>query len=139
MPAKADAIESEINKVGATSVQYFPTSDIHELVALIRHCSLVITPDTSVAHIASAEHKPILGFYFGVSEWLPFRSHSYIVMPPVGQPIATIPFDPVAYIADMCIRELDGEIDEVTRLVRSERPFEIEVLTPVIEDTREKG
>jgi ADP-heptose:LPS heptosyltransferase len=41
----------------------FETEHILELASLIRECDLVISPDTSVIHLASVYNKKILGFY----------------------------------------------------------------------------
>src|SRR5450830_1083546 len=40
-----------------------PTGHILALAALIRRCELVLSPDTSVIHIASAYDKKIVGYY----------------------------------------------------------------------------
>jgi len=75
------------------NVQYFPTRGIHEMAALIRFSSLVISPDTSIIHIASAEAKPTVGFYVQVNPWLPFRVPAKVYIPKNGRPVSTIPVD----------------------------------------------
>ncbi|PMQ14482.1 glycosyltransferase family 9 protein [Janthinobacterium sp. AD80] len=40
-----------------------PTGHILQLAALIRRCELVLSPDTSVIHIASAYDRKIVGYY----------------------------------------------------------------------------
>jgi ADP-heptose:LPS heptosyltransferase len=44
-------------------VHYFQTGNLHELLALVKGASLVISPDTSVVHIASAFERPIVALY----------------------------------------------------------------------------
>jgi ADP-heptose:LPS heptosyltransferase len=52
--------------------RYFPTPGIHELAALVARSELVITPDTSVMHLAVAAEKQIVAFYDLPNEWLPY-------------------------------------------------------------------
>lgn len=43
---------------------YIPeTKSIEEVIELVKHSILVISPDTSIIHIASAFEKPLIGFY----------------------------------------------------------------------------
>ncbi len=54
----------------------FPaTPDILDVAALLERAQLVISPDTSIVHIASAMGTPVLGLYSGMAtfipEWMP--------------------------------------------------------------------
>ena len=56
----------------------FPaTPDILDVAALLELAGLVISPDTSIVHIASAMGTPVLGLYSGMAtfipEWMPHR------------------------------------------------------------------
>lgn len=44
-----------------------PGRNFSDLISIIKNSDIVITPDTSVVHIASAFNKPILGLYSGLS------------------------------------------------------------------------
>lgn len=45
------------------SLPAFPSRSINDVFALIDNMSMVISPDTSIVHIASAYNKPLLAFY----------------------------------------------------------------------------
>ena len=61
-------------------------NDLPGLVALCDRASVVISPDTSLIHIASALDKPVLGIYQndGVKsiEWAPLCSRFAVVISP---------------------------------------------------------
>ncbi|MGK5077140.1 glycosyltransferase family 9 protein [Janthinobacterium sp. HLX7-2] len=62
-----------------------PTSHILQLAALIRRCQLVVSPDTSVIHIASAYDKKILGYYIRTDNYrwfYPASSHYRVILAP---------------------------------------------------------
>lgn len=44
-------------------VLYLTDSNINSAVEVVRHCDLVITPDTSIVHIARAFDKPMVAVY----------------------------------------------------------------------------
>ncbi len=48
---------------GMSHVFLKQTQSVFELFEWVRRCQLVITPDTSVVHIATGFHKPTLAFY----------------------------------------------------------------------------
>ncbi|HET9137322.1 MAG TPA: glycosyltransferase family 9 protein [Candidatus Kapabacteria bacterium] len=93
MPDQIVEIQSLLEKATENRVIIFPTKNIHELIALIRGASLIITPDTSIAHIASAENKPMVGFYPIANDWLPFKIPSIIILPPHSKQIRDIPIE----------------------------------------------
>lgn len=59
-----DNFQSTIKKVRQMSVNFvhvsYKTNSILDAAALIKHLDLIITPDTSIVHIASAFNKPIV-------------------------------------------------------------------------------
>jgi ADP-heptose:LPS heptosyltransferase len=61
-------------------------NDLPGLMALCDRASVVISPDTSLIHIASALDKPVVGIYQndGVKsiEWAPLCSHFDVVISP---------------------------------------------------------
>lgn len=95
LPENKDTIADIIRNESIARARYFPTPDIHAMTTLIRNSQLVITPDTSIVHLASAESKPVVAFYLAASEWLPYKINSYVILPKKGEPIKTIPFDVV--------------------------------------------
>lgn len=68
-------------------------TDMLTVAELLRRSKGVITPDTSVVHLASAMKTPVMGLYtpFKVNkEWLPFGVASRIVLAGDGQPVSSI-------------------------------------------------
>ena len=63
-------------------LMYEKTSTIFDSVRLIKDAALVITPDTSIVHIAATFNKPILAFYMTSNikkprrKWLPVNSEN---------------------------------------------------------------
>jgi ADP-heptose:LPS heptosyltransferase len=55
-----------------------PTDSFHEYVTILATSDILITPDTSIVHIASAFNIPCLAFYlqtdFGLLPWYPFKT-----------------------------------------------------------------
>ena len=66
-------------------------NDLPGLVALCDRASVVISPDTSLIHIASALDKPVVGIYQndGIKpiEWAPLCSHFAVVIAPDAKTI----------------------------------------------------
>jgi ADP-heptose:LPS heptosyltransferase len=78
--------------------KHYATKSIVEVFSVVKHADLVITPDTSVVHIAAAFDKPLLGLYSNI-EWNnkkfhPLGSHYRMVMSPV----------PGAFVKDIPLR-----------------------------------
>ncbi|WP_436545111.1 glycosyltransferase family 9 protein [Janthinobacterium sp. RB2R34] len=69
-----------------------PTRHILQLAALIRRCELVLSPDTSVIHIASAFDKKIVGYYIRTDNyrWFYPASSQYRVMLAPGLTLASV-------------------------------------------------
>ncbi|MEP7234934.1 MAG: glycosyltransferase family 9 protein [Ignavibacteriota bacterium] len=80
-------------KTPHAKIGYFSTSTLHELAALIRLSSLVVSPDTSVIHFASAEKKPTIGFYVQHNPWLPFGVPARVFIPSKEKPVESIPLN----------------------------------------------
>ena len=77
-------------------IQYFKTStDLLDLAALIKNASLVITPETSITHFASAMNTPAAVLMSNrdriPAEWLPLANPARIIAPAnPGEPVETI-------------------------------------------------
>lgn len=80
------------------------TDTIDDVIAIVRHASLVITPDTSVMHIAAAEAKPIIGFYTIRNEWVPVGVPAVLFVVHKGNQVSTIPIEEVATAASELLR-----------------------------------
>ena len=107
--------------------RYFRTPDIHTMTALIRYSSLVITPDTSIVHLASAENKPVIAFYLTAGEWLPYNIDSYIIIPKVGESISTIPFNLVKNGVEAMLSEKQKRTTPTVRIIRCDNPDNVEI------------
>jgi len=63
-PKERDKLIALNNKFLNTIIT--PARNFFDLISLIKNVDLVITPDTSIVHIASAFNKPILGLFSGL-------------------------------------------------------------------------
>jgi ADP-heptose:LPS heptosyltransferase len=88
------------------SIQYFRTPTPQHLAALVRDATIVVSPDTSVIHIASAEQKPIVGFYIEKTEFLPFEVPNVILHPAEGKRPDTITVESVLNAVQLLLGEL---------------------------------
>lgn len=79
----------------SNKIFYYPTPELHDLFSLVELSTMVITPDTSVIHVASALQKPVVGFYPRDTIWSPYRTPSYVFKPMKDTPVSTIPIDHV--------------------------------------------
>lgn len=80
---------------GTERVRLFPTPTLHSLFTLVRNSVLVLSPDTSVIHIAGAERRPTIGFYVQYNEWQPYRVPNRVYFPIPGNSVTSIPVDDV--------------------------------------------
>lgn len=65
--------------VGATGVAEAPTAgSFHEFAALLHECDVILTPDTSVVHLAAAWQTPCVALFIHSNKrllpWTPYRS-----------------------------------------------------------------
>ncbi len=69
------------------------TQDVLDFCAVVARVSAVITPDTSVVHIAQAYGKPMVALYSGIyycTEWAPIHSKAIAVVSPLDTPTSAI-------------------------------------------------
>jgi ADP-heptose:LPS heptosyltransferase len=86
-----------------------PLTSLHEFAAMIHEFDVVLTPDTSVVHLAAAWKIPTVGLYHrqpGVMPWLPYRSPYRSVIDDRG--IGWIPLDAVTAALDQLTLEIFG-------------------------------
>ncbi|PHV14236.1 hypothetical protein CSQ90_24465 [Janthinobacterium sp. BJB303] len=85
-----------VDGAGHTNVMLAPpTGHVLELAALIRRCELVLSPDTSVIHLASVYDKKIVGYYIRTDNyrWFYPASRHYRVMVAPGLTLETVSAD----------------------------------------------
>ncbi len=76
-------------------VHYFNTDSIHELLALVKGASLVISPDTAAIHIASAFKRPVVALYPVRQEWPPYKTPFRLLLTERDQPVSSIPLESI--------------------------------------------
>lgn len=64
---------------------YFPTPGLNDLLAVIQRAELVVSPDTSIIHMAAAFDRPVLGLYsnheWNYKKFYPLSTHCRVVLP----------------------------------------------------------
>jgi ADP-heptose:LPS heptosyltransferase len=98
-----------IQKAHCLSFPEKGNASLLEIAAIIQNASLVITPDTSIVHFASAFKTPLLGFYTSmqdVHEWLPFQVKNRIVLSEKHRPTSSIPVQQMIDAVDDFIRTI---------------------------------
>ncbi len=81
-------IEERVRNI--TNIAIIETNSLHELAAVIKYASVVVSPDTSVVHIAAALGKKIVGLYPAHDEWHPYGVEATILYPKRWEPISSI-------------------------------------------------
>jgi len=79
LPNKRVTLEKELVKLNNTSLSY-ETKDIFDVIAMVEYIDLLISPDTSLLHIANALEKEAVGIYSSssVSTYIWFDKNSKI-------------------------------------------------------------
>jgi hypothetical protein len=91
-----DALEaSALAAVDAARIAVFPpSSDVLDVCAAVELCDVVVTPDTSIVHIAAAFGRPVLVLYSRlasyIAEWMPYGVPHRAVVTRERQPLDTI-------------------------------------------------
>jgi ADP-heptose:LPS heptosyltransferase len=103
-----------IRTATSDAVCIFPSRSIHDVVALIASAHLVITPDTSAVHIASAFDVPCIALFHSVwwnrYKFAPRSLHSWIVQSP--SPSESVQDVRLDHVTD-CIKEWELHIKQV--------------------------
>lgn len=115
MPENKEYVLDAIKNSGLTRTHYILTNDVLELVTVVRNSYLVVTPDTGVAHIASAEKKPVLGFYPEAGEWLPYNTDYIVILPESQKKICDIPVSAAITNLDKLIMKLRSDVNASIR------------------------
>lgn len=96
-PGREDVRRWIESSLGDPRVKAFPQegkASFSDMVALVRRCRLLVTPDTSLVHVAGATNTPILGLYstaFSLAEWAPKNTVAEVVVNENDRPIAEMP------------------------------------------------
>ncbi len=97
-PAEHERAVALAHAVGHPSVAVLPEeSDFRVIAALAGKVDLVVTPDTSIQHAASAQGVPLVVFTVAENtiSWAPWKVPSAVVAAPKGQPVSAISVDEV--------------------------------------------
>jgi ADP-heptose:LPS heptosyltransferase len=94
-PGRGIATRAFLDARQLHSIEYLSAPSVHHLLTAIKHSSVVITPDTSVVHIASAYGIPVIGLYIEKSEFLPYGTTSHVLYAQKGKPTASIAVEDV--------------------------------------------
>lgn len=80
-----DAALAENLQTHVARAHYFPAHSLLELLAAVKNAELVISPDTSVVHMAAAFDRPLLGLYsnheWNYKKFAPLSTHHRMVLP----------------------------------------------------------
>jgi ADP-heptose:LPS heptosyltransferase len=104
-----DEIEAIAGEAGVDQVP--PLRSFHEFAAVINAFDLLLTPDTSVVHLAAAWRIPLVGLYRAdprTTPWLPYRSPHRAILH--DGPLAGIPLVHVVQAMTDLIEECFGPV-----------------------------
>ena len=59
----AEAVDYLLKNITGKNLYFLSANSIFEVAEIIRNCDFVITPDTSIVHIASCFNKPIVALF----------------------------------------------------------------------------
>lgn len=89
----------------------FPSRNINDIISLIRKVDLVITPDTSIVHIASAWDKPTFALFTGDENnfwWFrPVSVYNRSVLAPKGKDVTDIDYETIQKEFDLFLENLN--------------------------------
>lgn len=96
-PGEEHARRWVVSSIGSPRVMGFPMegrASFAEMVALVRRGRMLVTPDTSLVHVAGATNTPMLGLYstaFSLTEWSPKNTLFEVVIGEGDRPLAEMP------------------------------------------------
>jgi ADP-heptose:LPS heptosyltransferase len=114
-----DAIVSGTNSIRCIRFPDSRNATMHEMTSLVEGALCVITPDTSIIHVASSTSTPVLGLFTPLQvnqEWLPYKTKSSSIVSPIGRPVADIPLQTLQNALEeflaLSLKESGREIQE---------------------------
>lgn len=111
-PGMENARESVVRACADPHVSGYPRdgrAPFADMVALVRRCRMLITPDTSLVHVAGATTTPVLALYttaFTVAEWGPRHTESEVLLGAEGQPLSMMPIASILDAFDRLYRRV---------------------------------
>ena len=96
-PGDSDWRDAIIDAVNSPLCRAYPAAGVaplKEVAALIGAARAVITPDTSIVHIASAMQTPVMGLFTPLqvtAEWLPYNVKHRTLFAQPGKPVSALP------------------------------------------------
>jgi heptosyltransferase-3 len=108
-PDDHDRAVSLAESLNRPEIQLLPLqSDFRVLCQLTSKFDLVLTPDTSFVHAASAAGVPVVAFTVAenVISWAPWKIPCEVVAAPKGEPVSAIPVGAVAAAFDRMMTKL---------------------------------
>lgn len=104
----ADVPLAQSITASCSNAHHFPTRSFLDAIALVRHAALLITPDTSLIHVASAFDTPTVGMYHNTESihtfWTPLSQHHRILR---GEEITSI--------TDISVEAVTEAVASITR------------------------
>ncbi len=105
MPDEAEWAEELHQLYPDTTLYLRATGDVLDFCAVVERVDYVVTPDTSVVHIAQAFAKPMLALYSGIyycKEWAPIQDNVRVLVSPPDTPTSVLaPTDVIHTIRDL--------------------------------------
>jgi ADP-heptose:LPS heptosyltransferase len=90
-PVHRETVEAFLKQNSFSNVEYLLTPSIHHLLIAVKHAKVVISPDTSVVHIAAAFKRPTVGLYIAPREYPIRGTISRMVFSPDQRTARSIP------------------------------------------------
>ncbi|MBI5867441.1 MAG: glycosyltransferase family 9 protein [candidate division Zixibacteria bacterium] len=103
---RAEALTAALNRPEVVILP--PQSDFRVIAALAGRADVVLTPDTSLVHAASAAGIPVVGYTVAenVISWAPWKIPHEVVAAPPGMTVSAIPVSEVAAAFDRLLSKL---------------------------------
>lgn len=114
-PGDGALMDATILRNPGSSVRRFPvqgTVQFELIIELVRRASVLVTPDTSLVHVAAAVGCPVVALYTSRlenHEWLPWRVRNEVVISIGNQPVASIAPAEIVAALERIMRELKKE------------------------------
>jgi ADP-heptose:LPS heptosyltransferase len=89
-----------LEREAIAGVLVLPSLSQLDLCAVVRASALVVTPDTSLTHIASAERKPVVTLHYRKNEWFPYDVPHEIIYASDERSVHSIPVSKVIASVD---------------------------------------
>ncbi|MDP4232259.1 MAG: glycosyltransferase family 9 protein [Bacteroidota bacterium] len=93
-PLHSGTVQSFLKSNQSEGIAYLLTPSVHHLLVAIKGARVVLSPDTSVVHIAAAYRKPTVGLYVEHKEYPIRGTISRMVFAPDHTTAASIPVEP---------------------------------------------